>query len=543
MTTTDQSNSNDTDLALTLQANQSEYHIAGAITSAVHTREGQCILGPSAVGQLNSRGTSDVSFHLQCPRDEAILQGSIQWVCEGRVAVITAATGAEVVWQTAGQPGNGAVQFNCGPNAVNNNAAAPAVNIPPHVVSSQFTQIDIETGDTPSLNRHLAQVSASECGAGALSAVNAYLNETANPGYYALNSTTVAGLVHRHGLALNRSTDVFNCVERVHHQINLPFSMLCSWDYDDNHTRKQYPRGMSLRIRCSTRNWQSRSRLATSQDGLHYAHIVWTKVTIKYTTATVPDGAHRQAEPLETVFATLDMGIRMYQPEANNPHMTIHITTSPTEFIPQWVIVWLAPADCFDVERMRDTVAGMRCVAGAIANIRCNLNGDMTPDFMAIYQDGQITLADEYQRTTMYNGFLGRLGFLPGRSREGERSMAERQILAYGGQGEGPERAEKPICSAGIVLTDPSMTLVREASSGALAGALSLQVQIAPQAQAAGQVPSKLVVICITKQQIAFKKAREPEGAPPTYTLSRTSTRPAFTQLAVVDQAAFESFE
>lgn len=525
MTTTDENASFDTDLSLTLQENQKEYHLAGSLTTSVHTREATCV-GPSPVTQLNQRGTSDIILELEVPKDEAILVGSIYFVAQGKVRIHAAADHALVpAWGTAAA--NGGTQFQIVQNANNN-----PINIPPFVVNSQLTQVDFEVGTTQSINRNLAQVSASEYGAGVLSALQAYFNETQELGYYCLNSSNATVLGSRHANQCRTHTEHFHIQERVYHQVNCPFNMLSSWDYDDHNVRKCFPRGMAMKMRAATRPYAERSRIATSHDNAHYALIEWTQLTVKYTTVVIPDGGHRDNEPAETVFATLDMGIRTHDLLAQTPRANVPITFSGTEFVPQWVIVYVAPADAFNLEALRDNMNGLVCVPQAIKSIRCNLQGDLTPDFMMLYQDATITLNDIEQRSAMYNAFLGRVGFLPGRSRKYERSPAEVHILSYGGQGAvDAAMRQKIACSSAIVLTDPSMGLIREASSGALTGKLTLRVEFNQNVIVNG---SKLIVLCITKQQIVFSKVKELPGAAPVYVLNKRGTRPAFTQVSVV---------
>ncbi|DAC80311.1 TPA_asm: LO7 [Tilapia adomavirus 1] len=524
MTTTDENASFDTDLSLTLQENQKEYHIAGSMTTAVHTREATCV-GPNPVHQLNQRGTSDIIMELECPKDEAILVGSIYFIAEGKVRVNANADQALVAaWGTA--QANGGTHFQ---TVANGNSP---LAIPPFVVNSQLTQIDFEVGTTQSINRHLSQVSSSEYGAGVLSAMQAYWNETQEFGYYCLNSSNSTLMTPRHQNSVAAHTDRFRIQERVHHQINIPFNLLSSWDYDDHNVRKVLPRGMSLKMRAATRPYTERAKLARTNDNNHSAHIEWTQLTVKYNTVVIPDGGHRQNEPSETVLATLDMGVKTHDLLQNTPRANVPITFGGTEFVPQWVIMYVAPGNCFDLEQLRDNMHGLVCIPNAIKSIRCNLQGDLTPDFMMLYQDATIALQDMEQRTAMYNAFLGRVGFLPGRSRKYERSPAEVHILSYGGQGQvDANMRQKVACSAAVILTDPSMALVREASSGALTGKLSVKVEFNHDQIAQG---CKLVVLCITKQQIIFSKVKELPGASPIYVLNKLGTRPAFTQVDVV---------
>nr|DAC81201.1 TPA_asm: LO7 [Swordtail adomavirus 1] len=525
MTTTDEGSSFDQDLSLALQENQQEFHIAGTLTSAVHTREGT-VVGPSPVAQLRQQGTSEIVIELECPKDEAILIGSIVWEVEGRVNVYNAAN-ASVPWQVAAGPAEGTVQFSIGANA-----ATTPVRIPPFVVNAQFTQIDLQIGHTASLNKQLAQVSASEVGAGGLAILQAYLNETHEQGFYCIDDTYAFTQVQRINLQSTKTADNWHATERVHHQINCPYNMLCSWDYDDHHVRKILPRGLSLKVRAATRPYNDRCLVAVNHDNTLRAFIEVTNCTIKYSTVTVPP-EHRDAEPIDTHIATVDMSIRTYDLLAQTARLSVAITTATHEFVPQFIMVFVAPAATFSLLNMHDSAYCLTAIKKAIRSARCNLNGDMTPEFMAMYQDSCINMGDHYQRSTMVNAFLGRIGFLPGRSRKHERSTAEAHLMTYSEHSDAQQNQPSAQfgCEAVLILTDPSMALIREASSGALTGKLQLKIEFDP---AKIDQNHKLVVVMATKQQIGLTKVKELPGAAPVYMVNKVNTRPAFTQSDVV---------
>nr|DAC81120.1 TPA_asm: LO7 [Barramundi adomavirus] len=522
MTTTDEQNSFDRDLSITIQDNMREFHIAGPLTTAAHTREASEI-GPSAVSVLNQDGPGDVTMELDCPKGEAILVGSLFWVGDGKIRVFTAANNTEVTeWQTTSSGSGTAFTIRQGSN--------DPITIPCFFANNQFTQVDMQIGHTQSVNRHLPLVSSSECGAGGLAALNFYLNDTGELGYYALNCTSATGTTHRHNLQVTNQAGIFNFMERVYHQTNNSFNMLCSWDYDDHHTRKCFPRGMSMKIKCATRPYMNRVCVARTHDTTNYAIISFTSFKLKYTTVTIPDDGHRDAEPEQTVFATLDMGVRGVDLAVNQRAHSFSVTNSSSDFVPQLIFAYVAPQGSFNTINMRDTHAGLLCVPNAIRSVRCNLNGDLSPDFMSIYHDSTVNLLDAYQRSTMFNCYLGRLGMMQGKSRKYERSLAESHILSYSGQGNANTRNQMPATQGVLLVTDPSMALVREASSGAITGKLTMMFEFNPEAIVAG---SKLIVFCTQKHQVYINKIAEFDSAPAQYQLDKLLTRPAFSTLSV----------
>nr|DAC81167.1 TPA_asm: LO7 [Carp adomavirus] len=534
MTSNTEDGSYDEDLSFCLQDNQTEYHVAAVMTSRVHTREGQVTNGPTLTQQLNTIGTSDVVIDLQCPPDEAICVGSIFFHARARVRVYVLATGAEFAnWQSNAH-GTNATFYAAGTHG--NDNAQGRVEVPCFIMNSQFQAMDVELGQTQSLNAHLSQTRSSEFGSGALAVMNHYINEPYESGMHCLNNTGLSGVLHhRQSLSVNTHAGQIEILEKVHHQLNNPYNVLSSWDYDDHDVRKIFPRGLCLRLRACTRDVLDRLCIHNNAAGVngnatHRAMLEFTSVTVRFTTVEVPRGTHRTKEPIETLFATMDMGIRTYNLVANQQKITIPVTETQTQFVPQYVMLWVGPADSFHVLKMGTHSAVIQCLPNAIERASCRLNGNNSPDFMSVYQDHRINLNSGFQRSTMYNCFLSRVGFMPGRSRNAERTPAEHEITSYSGD-QGRANPSSIVGNSVIISTDPSSFLVREASSGLLTGRLDVILEFAANAQITNN--HRVFLLCVSKQQIGIVKVAEVGGASPQYEINLATTRPAYTDVQV----------
>nr|WLJ60731.1 MAG: LO7 protein [Retropinna adomavirus 3] len=531
MTSNTEDGAYDEDLSFCIQDNQTEYHVAAVITSRVHTREGQITNGPTLTQQLNTAGTSDVIIDLQCPADEAICVGSICFHARGRVRVFTIADNAEVVnWQSMQH--NQQAFFAAGEAVAVNNGVG-SVMIPCFIMNSQFQSIDIELGQTQSLNAHLPQTRASEFGAGAMAILNHYLNEPHDSGYHCLNDTTMSGhMNHRSKLSVTAHGDEVEVIEKVHHQLNTPYNVLCTWDLDDHDIRKTFPRGLCLRLRACTRDVLDRCHLrnnvVANNGPTQRAILDFTSVTVRFTTVEIPRGSHRDKEPIETLFATMDIGIRSCNLVLQQQQVTLCITETGAQFVPQHVIVWVGLATSFNSLNLSVHSAVIRTLPNVIQRVTCRLNGNNSPDFMAVYQDHRINLQNSYQKSTMYNCFMSRVGMMPGRSRSGERTPAETEIKNY--VGEGVAYPSSIVANAAIISTDPSAFLVREASSGLLTGRLDVTLTLDPATITNNH---RVFYCCISKHQIGIVKVAEVGGASPQYEINLATTRPAYTDVQV----------
>lgn len=528
MTTSLEDEGFDRDLSLCLQLNQTEKHLSAPITTNVYTREGQA-LGNAFTRTLNEALTGDVLVEIQCPKDEAILMGSIRFYATGVVKCFKVADGQESAnWQTHSHNGGNGTFMKL--QADNNGTGG--IHVPQHIMNSQFTQIDLQVGRTQSVNAYLSQTRGSQTGWGSLSMMSHYFNEPAEKGCYSLNSTSDFGTAHRRNLVVDRATAKFQLQERLYHQLNIPNNVLSSWDYDDHECRKILPRGLGILIKGSTRPYTHRMFLRFGGgDGFntHRFELHFHDVRVFCTTVKIPMSGHRQQEPIETVFATMDFGIRSYPLAENQRSVQVQVTYTDNEFIPQWVFVFVAEVDIFHSYK-QGLGPGLPVKPGCIVKVRCNLNGNLSPDFMSMFHDSCISLDDLIQKCDMINAFLGRAGWMPGRSRLEERTPAEQALLSYA------ETDPNALAlHSALIMTDPSSAIVRESSSGVLSGRLDLMIDFSTLEGKKVPKDSALFIVCVAKQEISVLKVKELEGSNPQYEFNAHGTKPAFTSVQVVE--------
>lgn len=528
MTTTSAEGKVDGSLTYALQANQTEFHILAPLTDQLSTKEAQCHGGPLLIQQLNAKGTSDIVLDLQCNKDEAILMGSIHFKGEARIVGVIAATGARFNWQSNAN-GTAATYFN----TANDNSDTKAYTVPALFANSQFNQLDMEIGPTQSVNSLLPLTMGSEGGNGAQALMSAYFNEPADGGFYKPNCTSAFGATHRHNMALNGHEQTFEFFEKVHHQTNVVYNCLCSRDFDDTDCRKIWPRGCSIKIRATTRPYGQRLLLYVSHNGERRLELEFLEVKVLYTTVRIPDltedDRHRELEPMHSIMATMDVSVRTVGLTADQRFVTVQITHSDSQFVPQWVICFVANQNCFDVVGLNPAgVPGIASVPDAILRGRVNLNGDNSPDFMRVFQDNTIDLRDLWQKMVMMNAFLGKAGALPGKS-TAEHTPAEKCILSHPLGNQATALADNCL----IICTDPSSTLIQECASSVLQGRLEINIDLGPGITA----QHRMVVCCFAKQQICVQKTQEWPGSSPQYQICREHTVPAYTTVFQDEQA------
>lgn len=516
----------DEDLSLTLQQNLTSYHVAGPLTTQVYTREGQSHGGPSLVAQLNQQGTGDCAIDLQCPTDEAILVGSITFVARGHIVSYNAAGVLQPGWQSTQHN-----QANYAQTDAQNANQAGRVHIPFYTLNSQFTQLDLEIGQTQSVNAYLPLTRSSEFGPGPLGILNQYWNQPADSGYYHENSTShTASANHLVNCSVAAHTDHWVAQERVCHQLNMTHNLLSSWDFDDHEDRRILPRGMNLRIRGCTRPWADRATVFLTHNQLTL-RLVFDSMRVVYSTVKIPH-SHRDSEPIESLFATIDSGLRAHALVAGQRSITVPVTHTDADIVPGVIVAFVALNTAFNTQALTQTPSVITTVPGALTTVRCNLNGNGMPDFMSIYMESTCNPTDLLHRCAMINAFLGRAGNMAGRSRQGDRSSGETHLMSYTAPTAANAAAVLAINSI-IIVTDPSTTVVREAGSGVLTGRLDLQIDLA-----ANMLNThRLYILSFTKQQIGISKVREQEGTQPQYVLSVAETRPAYTRVTVEEMS------
>ncbi|AWT58082.1 MAG: LO7 [Arowana adomavirus] len=513
----------DKELAEVLQENMETYHIAAPITMQCGTKEAQTHGGPSFTSQVNLHGTSEITLDVQCGADEAVLLGSLVFVARGSV-VVHKTDGSELSdWQTTTSSTNTSfckIPQEYGGDGSNGQGSWP---IPPFVINSQFQQIDFEFGRTQSTNAFLSQARSSVGGAGALACMNYYWNEPYDPGNYHENSSGHTGVVHRLKMSVAKHDDTFEVIERMYHQLNIPFNALTSWDYDDHEVRRIYPRGMCFKVKLVTRPFLDRMILCdkAGSDTNMTVSLKFKEIKLYYTTLRIPHGPHRAVEPSRAVYPTMDFSVRHIDLVASQQSAVFPVTHTDSDFVPQFLFFFVAASRVFDVKNMRVTPSAIESTEGAIKRVRCTLNGNNNPDFMGHFIDWQLDLNDFMQRTGMYNAFLGCIGSLPARTRKNQRPGAEHNILSYAT----PDSKTLGRNSV-ILLTDPSCSVVREASSGLLSGRLDVSFEFT---EAKVKDNMRLFCIGVSKQQIAILKTQEMEGMNPQYELDVENTKPAFT--------------
>lgn len=508
MTTTNTDNY-DTDLAGILHENAREQHIWAPITEKICTREAQTGGGAQLTTLLNTDGPTEISALLQCAPDEAIMQGSIRFVVKGRVVHPSVNE-----WQSSNS-GNTFVQLSSTENA------ATVLDLPAFVMNGQFQSVDVQIGPDNSLNAYLNNVRGSSGGHGALALLNEYYNTPSHGGIILDNVlSTTSKDATRPKLKVKKHTDVFDGEETLYHQLNVPNNALTSNDYDDHEVTKVFPRGMQITLRMITK--QSIERLVLANDlksdrARAAMTLKFDKVTIIFTCVTIPR-EHYVDTPLYT-FATVDIGLEFYVPAVDQQNAVLQVTKTETDFVPAFIVIFVAQREAWNTKSLK--TEGVK-VPDRLVRAHCNYNGNTTPDFMAQYVDHRINMSDVVQVNTMRNAWLGRAGGVRTRHRYLERPNAEHHLLC--------STANTPAMNSLLIVTDPSATLVREASGGILTGRLDIHVDLK------GIVAGDIIWICkMSKQSVGIMRTFQAEGMAPQYKIDEDSTRPAYTKLANVD--------
>ncbi|ANC70195.1 ORF05R [Marbled eel polyomavirus] len=401
-------------------------------------------------------------------------------------------------------------------------------------LNNQFTQIDLEIGQTQSVNAYLPLTRSSEFGPGPIGILNQYFNQPSDAGYYHENSTShTSSATHLTQCSVAANTDFWVAQERVVHQLNTTHNLLSSWDFDDHEDRRILPRGMNLRIRGCTRPYNDRSIVAMSHNAnaQQTLRLVFDSMRVIYTTVKIPH-SHRSSETIESLFATIDTGLRSHALVQGQRSATIPITHTDADIVPGVIVLFVADNNAFNTVNLTQTPSVITSVPNIITSVRCNLNGNGMPDFMSIYMESVCNPTDMLHRCAMINAFLGRAGNMTGRSRQGDRSPGETHLMSYTAR-DAANAASVLAINAVILCTDPSTTVVREAGSGVLTGRLDVQIELGQNILNT----HRIYALSFCKQQIGIGKVREQDGTQPQYVLSVSETRPAYTRVTVEEMS------
>lgn len=522
MTTTDD-DPYDSKLAGLLQENQTEWHVFAPMVKTVTTREGVIGGGPELTTQLNSHGTTTMSVILPCPAHEAILFGSVE---------ISATLSAKhTINTTAWQTGATNTDNYIGISSATDTTACP---LPKFALNSQFAYVDLKIGTSQgSVNATLPGLQGSTGGTGILAAFNVFANVPQEGGVYEQYKNDRFDTQAR---SFAKQDDSFSVSETIYHPLNPQGQSLLSEDFDDNHVLRIWPRGMSIQLTLTSRQFQDRAYLTekitkikkgstdeTSTTGALYLNFAEAKIWFK-TVTVMP--IHLEIEQPVTRFAVLDMSVDVTELTAGQKEVSLQVTRTETAVLPQYVLVMVSSANMHLTRNLPHTDDLRTVVVNALAAVSANFQGNNIPSFMRIYNDGKVTFANKRQMSDMRNAWLGRISGFKTRSRGLGQPRLEVQLINLAASTVGNAQVPQSGFQMFLLVTDPNSTLVREASGAVHIGRLDLTVTLAAAATA-GQC---VYMVRFTKHHVQMIKTLEVPGTAPQYELDTKASRQAFTQ-------------
>lgn len=497
----------DADLEACIHLNTKEKHVQAPLCHAVIIREGQSSGGLQMTEQLNSSvGTTELVITLPVQPHEGIVVGSPVFVADLEFKLTVVASGNTEQWQTTAKDSANFLQLG----ASKEDFVEP-VPVPPFFLNSQFQNCDVFIAGS-SVNGYLGNCRGTTGGLGALAIANHIANEPETHGICpegrtdVLEGKALTGLPGNGGHArLSKSGDSVFVTERIYHQTNMPTNSLCSIDFDDEQNLKCWPPGVKLVFKLVTQgSRKQRTQICASNDSSKVLHGKFKTFQVFF---HVVEFVHWP--DLNTWYlATIDIGLDIVPLVADQTSATVHVTRAGHDVVPQFLILFVSTVDGWQPHKM--TALGPKRT-GNIAAARCVLNGSNMPDFMHSYIDGNINMSSPQQRSQMLNNWLGRGAGIPSPPRYFQRPKLERDIL-----GNLPTGSQKDSI---LLVTDPSLTLVREASSGVTTGTLEIHVQL----ENVKGSNSCIWLQKLTKQQFSLMLHSG------TWQVSPHETRPAFT--------------
>lgn len=423
---------------------------------------------------LQRQESGDCKLKLHCQPHEAIVCGSITFKYQGVFALAD-----NTAWQTNSTTSANFFQ-------IGDTAADGPVYVPPFFLNNQFVIADILINDMSINGTSTFGLGSGNLGARAV--MNGLMNQPMHEYTYKYGKSHILGdHVEAYYPSADDNTKEMYGVERLYHPTNTEFSSLIDLEFKEEDTLKCWPLGTSLDLKLTTKPLTRRVYRLNNNDNSKVLTFTFTSVRVHYKVGEVykPDLVR---ESSIWSFAAVECSIDYHTLAAGQTSAIIDVTNTSSEFIPHFIVVFVAPQDSFAVGTVTRTGP---TTSGNIVEAQCRIAGNNHVDFMTCYPAYTVDLTDPFQRQTLVNNWLGR----------GLNMLATRRdtITVF----------EEGLCSTTLfdpilpLVTDTSTATHREASSGHMQGHLSLQLKLN------GVAANSCLWVCkFGKQDIVLSKQR-----------------------------------
>ncbi|AWG87398.1 LO7 [Rhynchobatus djiddensis adomavirus 1] len=493
----------DIDLSTLPMTNANRQHVSANLARRVYKREAS---EQTLTDNVNKDGITETLINVQCGHDESILLGSFTFEISGHVKRADIPN-----WQSVDAARQHFAPIGPG------NAVGP-VPLPPFIANSQFQVIDLRVGAAGSLNVFLANQRSSTGHCGALGFLNKYTNLPEEDGAMQEGYLgDIEGHSYRDTLQVDSFDSPFKGYEPLYHQLNNPTNLLVEMDVIEEETIVPLPAGMPLQLRFVTVAGPQRRNIMRSPDQRQHWQIEFDSFKVTWTCIKLTDDSREEEKDIVT-YPTLDIGLQVHQLPVGNTSIVIPITRSEMQLVPQYLLIFIGHQDTFNPEYMSvGTLHGLH--RDILATMRLTVNGDLNPEFMSPFQAYTIDLTDLTARRQMRQAWCARLGRSITKGTYRDRPLMESHMRRNVTTSLG--------CSSFAIMTDPGMTVIREACSGGIAGRIDALITF--QRPIAANMA--LYVMYCTKQAITFERQVTANGLSSSWTISDIFTRPAYTEV------------
>nr|DAC81212.1 TPA_asm: LO7 hexon [Swordtail adomavirus 2] len=489
----------DSILASTLSESVSTQYVTANLADAVRVRSGQGSGGSELSTELNHDGEREIIVSLNVEPFECILLGSITLHAKCRIERVGTGDGS---WRV----GNGT---DAGTVKLPNNATM--VRVGPYFLNGQFAVVDLELGQsTSTLRAFLPMSRGTQRKQTQASWATHYFTQPNTSSVSRRGCNTYSDPDNQpndiRNVVINSTTDVV-LIEQLTHPLNFPVSLLVNASLQDVDQLKVLPPGCKPRFRLTTGN-SNRKLVLTGPDFTLGA--TFTQFEIRYTTIVPP----QTIEAPISRFPVLDVGVEEHPLTNQQEQITIPITTTDSEILPQHVVVLVCHRDTFK----SDTLTGRPAFKRAITKVIPKYGGVERPFFCTLTVDGVFNMDDESHVNLMLNAFFGRQGqWSTSQTDRALTTQAIADIMTV-------KNLNRACTTMGAVCTDPSLQLHREACSGATQGKSSVTLYLQPD-----QITGLDVVLLIKFQRCDVTIHRQ-HGQ---FELLNSGCRPSHVQLQI----------